>query len=490
MRGGSARLACLLGALMTLSLCGSAQARERIVNGQPASAGEYPAQGALIRNSNGQQICGGTLVSNRYFLSAAHCVTNFSNDTIQPASAFSLKLGSLNRDDGQSFTFASREAHEDWAFEQFDNDAVLFTLATPVSPALAEPLRVIEADEASLWAPGKQATLIGWGDLFFGQNLGSEELLETTAPMRSDADCEAAYDPDGEGSDPSDFRPASMVCAGNGSSDTCQGDSGGPLMVSDGAFLVLAGLTSWGIGCANPDNPGVYTRLGAPALNQWVRDRVPMARASVADASPDTGQAIGFSATANHPDIPGYFTGFEWDFDSDGTPDATGANPSHTYPAAGNFVARVTATGTGQDTAVAKVAVNVAAPPVVNPAPIPPPIVTVPAPPATEPTPRAGLATILTLQRPQVRRGRFKMRINFAKNAPAGNAFVEVFRGKKKIGSVRARVRRGGTRQVSVKLTKAGRKLLRNSERKRLRVKVQVRVKRQILGSKTLTIRL
>ena len=82
------------------------------------------------------------------------------------------------------------------------------------------------------------------------------------------------------------------------------------------------------------------------------------------------------------------------------------------------------------------------------------------------------------------------MRINFAKNAPPGNAFVEVFRGKKKIGSARARVRRGGTRQVSVKLTKAGRKLLRHSERKRLRVKVQVRVKRQVLGSKRLTIRL
>jgi hypothetical protein len=100
------------------------------------------------------------------------------------------------------------------------------------------------------------------------------------------------------------------------------------------------------------------------------------------------------------------------------------------------------------------------------------------------------LARILALGNPKVRRGRFKLRINFAQDAPAGNAFVEVFRGKKKIGSVRARVRRGGTRQVSVKLTKAGRKLLRRSARKRLRVKVQVRVGRRVLGSKRLTIRL
>jgi len=467
---------------MTLSLGASAQARERIVNGQPASAGEYPAQGALIRNNT--QICGGTLVSNRFFLTAAHCVTNLTTGSIFATSLYSVRFGSLDRDEGQELTFSTKEVHTGWDFQDFDNDAVLFTLSTPVSPALAEPLRVIEADETDLWVPGKQATLIGWGDTFDGQNFGSDVLLETTAPLRSDVDCEAdsAYG--------SEFHRDTMVCVGNGTSDTCQGDSGGPMMVSDGAFLVLAGLTSWGIGCADPAKPGVYTRLGAPALNAWVRDRVPMARASVADASPNPGQAVSFSATATHPDIPAYFTGFEWDFDSDGTPDATGANPSHTYPAAGNFVARVTATGAGQDTAVAKVAVNVAAPPVVTPPPIPPPIVTAPAPPGTEPTPRAGLATILTLNRPQVRRGRFKMRINFAKNAPAGNAFVEVFRGKKKIGSVRARVRRGGTRQVTVKLTKAGRKLLRNSERKRLRVKIQVRVKRQVLGTKTLTIRL
>jgi hypothetical protein len=111
-------------------------------------------------------------------------------------------------------------------------------------------------------------------------------------------------------------------------------------------------------------------------------------------------------------------------------------------------------------------------------------------PPTTEPIPRTRLARILTRSKPQIRRGRLKMRINFAKDAPAGNAFVEVFRGKKKIGSARARVRRGGTRQVSVKLTKTGRKLLRRSTRKRLKVKVQVRVRRHVLGTKRLTIRL
>jgi hypothetical protein len=261
-------------------------------------------------------------------------------------------------------------------------------------------------------------------------------------------------------------------------------------MVSDGAFLVLAGLTSWGASdCATPDLPGVYTRLGADGLNAFVRDRVPMARATISDATPDTGQAVTFSVTTTHPGIPD-FTGLAWDFDSDGVTDAQGANPTHTYPTPGQFVARVTATGSGSDTAVAKVAVSVSQPPVVvAPTPTPAPVVITPPPPTVTPTPRTQLATILSLGKPKVRRGRFTIRVIFAQDAPAGIAVVEVFRGKKKIGSARVGVRRGGSRQVSVKLNKTGKRLLRKSRSKRLKVKVQVRVKRQVLRSKTLTLR-
>jgi secreted trypsin-like serine protease len=482
MRGGPARLACL-GTLLTLALCAPAQAanQPRIINGGPASPGEYPAQGVLRQNNS--FICGGTLVSNRYFLTAAHCVTDRFTGNLEPLGEFSVKLGNVDRDAGQTFTFFALDRNTAYDFETFDNDSALFTLSTPAPPAF-EPMRVIEEDETSLWSAGRATTLIGWGLTVDGDDdSDSQVLLETTAPMRADEDCEAgsAYG--------ADFHRATMVCAGNGTTDTCQGDSGGPMMVSDGSFLVLAGLTSWGGPCASATQPGVYTRLGAPALNQWVRDRVPMARATVSNASPDPGQTVTFSATATHPTDPGFFTGFAWDFESDGVTDAQGTAPSHTYPAPGSYTARVTATGSGADRAVAKVRVQVDQP--LAPAPPPPP------PPAgsggtqpntTQPVPRANVATILASGKPKVRRGRFKLRINFTADAPPGIATIEVFRGKKKIGSAKTRVRRGGSKRVSIKLTRSGRRLLRKSSTKRLKVRVQVRVGRRVLRSKQLTI--
>jgi secreted trypsin-like serine protease len=471
MRGGRVRLACL-SALLGLLLCAPAQAQPqpqpRIIGGHEASAGEYPAQGELLED--GSFICGGTLVSNRYFLTAGHCV----GDHPTHASRYSVLLGDVRLDAGRPFQFSDLERNAAYFEPGPDNiphnDTALLTLSAP-APTADEPMRLVTTGEGPLWSADKQATLIGWGDT--GLTSESPVLLETTAPMRSDTDCANAYH--------SDFNATEAVCAGAGGTDTCQGDSGGPMMVSDGSFLILAGITSWGIGCADPDFPGVYTRLGAPALNKWVRDRVPMAQAKVSNSSPQPNQAVSFTGTTdNAPLNPVTFTDLTWNF-GDGTPTVQGANPSHAYAAAGNYIARLTASTTGADTAVAKVRVNVASPP-------PPPPVT-PAPVVSVPRPSGPLARVLASGKPLVRHGRFPIRVNFTADTPKGTAIIEVFRGKKKIGTAKTTVRRNSSKRVTVKLSKAGRKLLRRSKSKRLKVTMRVRVKRQVLQTRKLTIR-
>ena len=477
----------------------------RIINGSPAGQGEYPAHGFLELSTNqGNYICGGTLVSNRHFLTAAHCATQPATTTALAPSAFRVSLGKVNRSaftTPDRYNVAQNQVHAGYALVGPDdnipsNDIALLTLATPV-PAALEPLRVIEAGETGLWADGDIATVIGWGSDEFGDL--PDALQEATVSMRSDAYCQGVWD--------TAVVPSTMVCAGGGETDTCGGDSGGPLMVSDGAFLVLAGLTSWGANpCGSEDVPGVYTRLGGAALNTWVRARVPMARATVSDATVDPGETVTFSVSANHPGDPVYFTNYSWDF-GDGTPTATGASVTHSYADDGPHVARVLAGGAGDDTATAKALVQVGdAPPEPTPTVTPEPTVEPTPEPTAAPQPSVGpqpapplpaarpavsgpLATILAARRPKVGGGRFGIRVHFARSAPAGTAVVEVIRTRRVIGIARARVLRGGTKRIRVKLTPSGRRQLVRSRSGRLTFKVRVRVGRRVLRSKTVTVR-
>jgi secreted trypsin-like serine protease len=459
----------LLGALAPAAAASTQQ--PRIVHGQLASPGEYPAQGFLEVNlGNGlAAACGGTVVSSRKFVTAGHCVGD-ETGVARPPTAFRVFLGEVNQSDfGSPEAIAAAALHPDYAEDagQQTNDVAVLTFANPVS---ADPARLIRPGESALWAPGATARIIGWGATMEGGD-GTDELREADVPMRTDAACAAAYG--------QLFVAQTMVCAGAAdgtptSTDTCQGDSGGPLLVDAAGAFVLAGVVSWGNGCNRPDFPGVYTRVGAQPLNAWIRGQVNDVDFTIPTAAPRAGEPVAFAATAPAG------AAFAWDFDNDGAFDATGPSPTHVYAAAGEFEAVLRITDPEGQPAEQRHELVVApgAPPL-------PPIVT---PPTT--TARATrLATILASGRPRVRRGRFNLRITFAATAPSGIATIEVFRGKKKIGSAKTRVRRGGSKRVSVKLTKTGRRLLRTSSSRRLRVKIRVRVGRRVLRTKQLTIR-
>ena len=83
----------------------------------------------------------------------------------------------------------------------------------------------------------------------------SNNLLRVEVSYVTTSECTSTYSYDN-----GDIT-GNMMCATDGGKDSCQGDSGGPLY--DEVANTLVGIVSWGIGCADPSFPGVYSRVSA-----------------------------------------------------------------------------------------------------------------------------------------------------------------------------------------------------------------------------------
>lgn len=213
-----------------------------IVGGEDANIEDHPYVVALATPS-GQQFCGGTLVAPDKVVTAAHCTVDSNPSRIDVISGRT----EMSANDGTVSTVSDVWVHPDYTDATRGFDVSVLTLDAPVSET---PIELATADDAG-YAPDSQATILGWGTTSEGGQQ-ADHLQKATVPVTSDETCSAAYD---------QYSPESMVCAGypEGGIDACQGDSGGPMVV-DGKLI---GATSWGQGCARPDYPGVYARIGA-----------------------------------------------------------------------------------------------------------------------------------------------------------------------------------------------------------------------------------
>ncbi len=238
---GAAAVPTVVAALLGQS--GDAVAREQVVGGSRVAVEDHPYV-VYLANRNGFQYCGGALAGPDKVITAAHCAA-----AVDPA-AVRVVAGREDKEStaGLVAGVASVWVHPDYRDVTEGDDVAVLTLATPLP---YRPLPIATTPE--VYAPGAPGTVLGWGRTAEGGPT-SRYLLGAQVPVVSDRACAGAYDA---------FAPASMVCAGlpQGGVDTCQGDSGGPLVV-DGR---LAGIASWGAGCAQPGRFGVYTRVLAYA---------------------------------------------------------------------------------------------------------------------------------------------------------------------------------------------------------------------------------
>jgi len=237
-----------------------------IVGGEDAAVGELPWQVLVLP---GPYMCGGSLITAEWVVTAAHCVVD-DFDNPMPPSAIQVRAGEYNRsqNDGteQQRGVSTVIVHPSYNSPPNDNDIALLRLASPVTfgPSVAPIPLVSSPEHDPLVVPGVMSLVSGWGATSEGGSTATI-LQKVRVPIVSNATCNAAY---GGG------ITASMLCAGfaEGGKDSCQGDSGGPLVVPEGNGWRLAGVVSFGTGCARPNLYGVYARVSS--FTSWIISNV------------------------------------------------------------------------------------------------------------------------------------------------------------------------------------------------------------------------
>jgi len=252
--------------------CGLAKRSTRIVGGEVTEVNEYPWQVGIVTARSSSVWCGGSLISNRWILTAAHCTQGES------ASGIQALLGEHNYKDTTETTMVRMgiskiENHPDYNHDKTNYDFSLLKMKKTISFSDYPHIRPICLPvDATNDYYGFVATVTGWGTLASGGSL-SNKLREVDVKVVKNSECKNDY------GYPSNAITGQMLCANvdGGGKDACQGDSGGPLVtagsgdgVTAGGNYELIGVVSWGAGCAEAAYPGVYARVTKQL--DWISD--------------------------------------------------------------------------------------------------------------------------------------------------------------------------------------------------------------------------
>nr|XP_055027050.1 chymotrypsin-like protease CTRL-1 isoform X2 [Misgurnus anguillicaudatus] len=243
------------------SVCGLLPNKTRIVGGGDAKEGSWPWQVSLRKSQDGGHICGGTLISRNWVLTAAHCLDDVVIHVMEVQLGRYLWSNYGPNPNMQSVKVNKTVTHPNYNRNTKENDIALLQL-TPEVELNNYVHHVCLASANSNLTAGSRSWVTGWGFLNSETNQIPNVLQEVQVQLFNESDCRNFC--------PENFTITdNMTCAGNlQGKDACQGDSGGPLVgKNNDSQWIQIGIVSFGEGCVG--SCPVYTKVSK--YQDWIK---------------------------------------------------------------------------------------------------------------------------------------------------------------------------------------------------------------------------
>ncbi len=237
----------------------------RIIGGSNVSGnGEaYPWMVSIQRDGH---FCGGTLIHQDWVITAAHCMDGASaEDLTLWVGAHDISMLESQGSLAEKHTVEWISSHVDFNYDTLVSDIAILKLTQSSSKT---PLKLINASQHNNLASEDVLRVIGWGLTDVNNQTSIPEVLrEVDVKFQPDGQCDTTYE---SLKLPSGYWQQGL-CAGVAGKDACSGDSGGPLLLLENNEWYLTGIVSWGVGCGEDENFGVYSEVAY--YLSWIEQR-------------------------------------------------------------------------------------------------------------------------------------------------------------------------------------------------------------------------